>query len=117
MERNARPFASFENPLAVELRTNRWNPFSKSYGHLIDFSNDEFKIHLQSPAKIKIGKKIRLKIYLLNSKEKCIKLSAIVKWIDETSQKTGGIFIKKKKMQELEQQVLCHFLSKNGHSY
>jgi hypothetical protein len=97
---------------SVDVQTNRWNPFLYQQGHLIDISVDGFKIKFQSSVKMKIGRKIKIKIYLLNSSKKYIKIAGIVKWVDEVGKKTGGIFIKNKETKKLE--TLCHSLEKKN---
>lgn len=100
---------------SVDVQTNRWNPFFYQQGYLIDLSADGFKIKFQSSVKISIGRKIKIKIYLLNSSKKYIKIAGIVKWVDEIGKKTGGIFINNKETRTLE--TLCHSLAKKNATF
>lgn len=114
MTMHSKETVSFENVelFPVDIQANRWNPFSYGTGHLIGLSPNEFQIKFHKPIKLKIGRRVKIKIYLLNSSQKFIKIAAIVKWVDEIDKKTGGIFIQEKQAQRLE--TICRSLTKGN---
>lgn len=100
--------------MKVHIHTSRWNPFARVSGNLLNLSPQEFKIEFFEPLQLKIGHPVKIKIYLLNSSQKCIKIAGIVKWIDESGKQTGGVFTKSKDANRAE--FLCRFLNKTSSS-
>lgn len=114
MKISSKENGSFENPglFPVDIHTSRWNPFVYGTGHLLELSPNEFQIKFHKLIKLKIGRRVKIKIYLLNSSQKFIKIAAIVKWVDEIDKKTGGVFIKETEAKRLE--TICRSLTRKN---
>jgi hypothetical protein len=86
----------FPSHALIDLRTNRWNPFSKRSAVLLDMSVSGFKIQLVDKAVLKMNSMCYLDVPLepfgILSGQRLV-VRAQVKWFDPEGLRAGGVFV------------------------
>jgi hypothetical protein len=112
-ETNLGRLARVTSHALVDVKTNRWNPFSKLSAVLLDITLMGFKIEFIENVSIaknsELSFNIPLAAFEIND-HTTLKLRGHVKWFDPESMRAGGVFVAPQAREELILNQIIAFL-------